>query len=227
MTNRDHEDDIILHVIVIASILIEILIDLCRGLTLLLFSLSTIQIPGKTNSHSNTTENHKCLTSLNSASSTPTPGKHDSQSSDIKSTRSGSTKTQRLSPSTKRRSTTAVQKKVDGGTTQDSQSSPTASSPRGKRSKPSSSTTTSTRSQTSQASGSRRRTTTTKSTSPTTTLRSTPKPNHTTADDTNGNTTDWIEHQPTEPLHVLLESQEEVPEHTVLCTKVSKHPIKD
>ena len=161
-----HQDiDIILHVIVIASIFIEILIDAL-----------------------------KCLTSLNSASSTPTPGKHDLQSNGTKSTRSGSTKTQRLSPSTKRRSTTAVQKKVDGGTKQDTQSSPTASSPRSKQSKPSSSTTTSTRSRTSQASGSRRRTPTTKSTSPTTLLRSTLKPNHTTADDTDGNTTNWSEH---------------------------------
>ena len=41
-------------------------------------------------------------------------------------------------------------------------------------------------------------------------LRSIPKPNHTTADDTHGHTTDWIEHQPTEPLYVLLEPQEEV-----------------
>jgi len=198
MTKRDHEDDIILHVIVIVSILIEILIDAL-----------------------------KCLTSLNSASSTPTLGKQDLQSSGIKSTKSGSTKTQRLSPSTKRRSTTAVQRKVDGGTKQDSQSLPTASSPRSKRSKPSSSTTTSTKSQTSQALGSRRRTTTTKSNSPTTTLRSTPKPNHTIADDTHSHTTDWIEHQPTEPLHVLPQSQEEVPKHTMLCTKVSKHTIKD
>lgn len=197
MTNRNHEDDIILHVIVIISIFIEIFIDAL-----------------------------KCLTSLNSASSTHARGKHDLQSNDTKSTRSGSTKTQRLSPSTKRRSTTAVQRKVDGGTTQDSQSLPTASSPRSKQSKPSSSTTTSTRSQSSQASASRRRTPTTKSTSPTTTLRSTPNPNHTTADDTHSHTTDWIEHQPTEPLHVLSESQEEVQEHTVLRTKVSRSKLK-
>jgi hypothetical protein len=197
MTNRNHEDDIILHVIVIISIFIEILIDAL-----------------------------KCLTSLNFASSTHALGKHDLQSSGTKSTKSGSTKTQRLSPSTKRRSTTAVQRKVDGGTTQDSQSLPTASSPRSKQSKPSSSTTTSTRSQSSQASASRRRTPTTKSTSPTTSLRSTPNPNHTTADDTHSYTTDWIEHQPTEPLHVLPEPQQEVQEHTVLRTKVSRSKLK-
>ena len=201
MTKRStsvlHDDDWILHLIVILSIFIEILIDAL-----------------------------KCLTSLNSASSTPTLGKHDSHSSDIKSTKSGSTKTQRLSPSTKRRSTTAVQRKADGGTKQDTQSSPTASSPRSKQSKPSSSTTTSTRSRTSQASGSRRRTPTTKSTSPTTLLRSTPKPNHTTADDTHSYSTNRSEHQPTEHLHVLPEPQEEVPEHSVLRTKVSRSKLK-
>ena len=196
--NRKHEDDIFIHILVIISILIETLIDAI-----------------------------KCLTSLNSKSSTPEPTKLVSPSSDTKPTRSGNTKSQRLSPSTKPRSTTAVQKKVDGGTKQDSQSVPTASSPRSKRSKPSSSTSTNTRSQTSQASVSRRRTATTKSTSPTTTLRSTPNQLHTTADDTYGNNTDWIEHQPTEPIHVLLESQEEVPKHTVLCAKVSKHTLKD
>lgn len=155
MTNRKHEDDIFIHILVIASIFIEILIDAI-----------------------------KCLTSLNSKSSTQTPGKHDLQSSDTTHTSNGNMKSQRLSPSTKPRSTTAVQKKVDGGTRQDSQSSPTASSPRSKRSKPSSNTSTSTRSQTSQASVSRRRTTTTKSTSPTVTLLSTPNPDLTTA---NGN----------------------------------------
>jgi len=153
MTNRKHEDDIILHVIVIISILIEILIDAL-----------------------------KCLTSLNSASSTHVRGKQDLQSNATPLIKSGSTKSQRLSPSTKRRSTTAVQKKVDGTTTQDTQSSPIASSPRGKRSKPSSNTSTSMKSQTSQASVSQQRTRTTKSTSPTTTLRSTSNPN-TTVDD--------------------------------------------
>ena len=201
MTNRKHEDDIFIVIIAIISILITELIDAIQ-----------------------------CLTSLNSKSSTQEPIKLVSPSSDTNPTKSGNTKSQRLSPSTKPRSTTAVQKKVDGGTRQDSQSSPTASSPRSKRSKSSSNTSTSTRSQTSQASVSRRRTTTTKSTSLTTTLRSTPNPNHTTADqsnDCNLDATNWIEYQPTEPLHVLPQSQEEVQEHTVLCTKVSKHALKD
>ena len=194
-----HQDvDIFVHVIVILSILIEILIDAIQ-----------------------------CLTSLNSKSSTPEPTKLVSPSSDTKVTRSGNTKSQRLSPSTKPRSTTAVQKKVDGGTKQDSQSLPTASSPRGKRSKPSSNTSTSTRSQTSQASVSRRRTPTTKSTSPTDTLLSTPNPNHTTADDFNSDqTTRRVEHQPTEPLHIFSKPQEEVQEHTVLRTKVSRSKLK-
>jgi len=182
MTKKLQEDDIVLHIIVIISILIEILIDAL-----------------------------KCLTSLNSASSTHVRGKQDLPSNDTPLTKSGSTKTQRLSPSTKPRSTTAVQKKVDGTTMQDIQSLPTASSPRSKRSKPSSNTLTNTRSPSSQASASQQRTRTTKSTSPTTTLRSTPNPNHTTADQTDdgniGNTC-RVEYQPTKPLHVLPESQE-------------------
>ena len=132
----------------------------------------------------------QCLTSLNSRSTTPSPTKLVSPSSDTTPTRTGKVKSQRLSPSTKPRSTTAVQRKVDGGTRQDSQSSPIASSPRSKRSKPSSNTSTSTKSQTSQASGSRRRTTTTKSTSPTVSLRSIPNPNHTTADDNRSTASD-------------------------------------
>jgi len=92
------------------------------------------------------TEFASCLTSQNSRSSTPTPTKPDTQSELTTSTSTGNMKTQRLSPSTKRRSTTAVQKKVDGGTKQVTQSSATASSPRGRRSKPSSSTSKSTRS---------------------------------------------------------------------------------
>ncbi len=201
MTNRkSQETDVFLHVIVILSILIEILIDAL-----------------------------KCLTSLNSASSIPTPGKQDLQSKDIKSTKSGSTKTQQLSPSTKRRSTTAVQRKVDGGTMQDSQSLPTASSPRSKQSKPLSSTLTSTRSQSSQALATPRRTRTTKSTSPTTSQSPILKPNHTTADQINDSDTypnSWLEHQPTEPLLVLPESQQEVQEHTVLRAKVSRSKLK-
>ena len=188
-TSVSHEDDLFIHILVILSILIEILVDTCRGLTLLLFSDNTIQIPGKIDSLSNTTENHKCLTSLNSASLIPTLGKQDLQSNATTSTKSGSTKTQPLSPSTKRRSTTAVQRKVDGGTTQDTQSSPIASSPRGKRSKPSSNTSTSTRSQSNQALATPRRTRTTKSTSPMNTLRSIPNPSHTIADDSDSHTT--------------------------------------
>lgn len=154
MTNRNHEDDIFIVIITLVSILVTTLID-------------SIQ----------------CLISLSSRSSTPSPTNCVTQSSATTPTRTGSMKTQRLSPSTKPRSTTAVQRKVDGTTMQDIQSSPTASSPRSKRSKPSSNTSTSTKSKTSPTSGSRRRTRTTKSTSPTDTLRSTPNPNHTTADD--------------------------------------------
>ena len=154
MTKREHEDDIILHVIVIISILIEIFIDAL-----------------------------KCLTSLNSASSIHARGKQDLPSTDTTPTSSGKVKSQRLSPSTKRRSTTAVQKKVDGTTTEATPASPTASSPRSRQSKSISSTQKSTKSGTSQTSGSRRQTRSTKSTTPTTSLSSTPKPNHTTADD--------------------------------------------
>ena len=198
MTKPKHQDiDIILIVIVIISILITTLLDAIQ-----------------------------CLTSLNFASSTPPLGKQDLQSNGIKSTKSGSTKTQRLSPSTKPRLTTAVQKKVAGGTKQDTQSSPTASSPRSKQSKPSSNTSKSTRSQSSQALVTQRRTRTTKSTLATDTLLSTPKPNHTTADDTHSHTTRRSEHQPTEPLHLLPKPQEEVQEHTVLRTKVSRSKLK-
>ena len=154
MTNRNHEDDIVIVIIAIISILITTLID-------------SIQ----------------CLISLNSKSSTQELTKCVTPSSATTHTKNGNMKNQRLSPSTKPPSTTAVQKKVDGTTRQDSQSSPIASSPRSKRSKPSSNTSTSTRSQSNQASASRRRTTTTKSTSPTTSLRSTPNPNPITADD--------------------------------------------
>jgi len=197
MTNRNYKDDIIIVIIAIISILVTTFID-------------SIQ----------------CLISLNSRSITPSPTSCATQSSATTPTRTGSMKSQRLSPSTKPRSTTAVQRKVDGTTKQDTQSSPTASSPRSKRSKPSSNTLMNTRSQTSQASGTQRRITTTKSTLPTDTLPSTPKPNHTTVDDCNTNSTDWIEHQPTEPLHVLPEPQEEVQEHTVLRTKVSRSKLK-
>jgi hypothetical protein len=153
MAKKFQEDDIVIHIIVILSILIETLID-----------------------------SIKCLTSLNSRSVTPTATNCVMESNVITPIASGKTKTQRLSPSTKRRSTTAVQKKEDGGTKQDTPSSHAASSPRSKRSKSSSNSLKSTKSQTSLILGSRQRTQTTKSTSPTTTLRSTPNPSHITVD---------------------------------------------
>ena len=163
---KQREDDIIIYLIVILSILIENFIDAI-----------------------------KCLILITSSASTPAPTKSVTLSSNTKPTSSGSIKSQRSSPSTKPRSTTGVLKKEDGGTKQDSQSSPTASSPRSKQSKPSSNTSTSTRSKSSQALGSQRRTRTTKSTSPTATLRSTPNPNHTTADDNNSHTTGCTDNQ--------------------------------
>jgi hypothetical protein len=69
---KQHEDDIIIQIIVIISILITTLLDAL-----------------------------KCLISLSSASSTPNPGKQELLSSDTTLTSSGSIKTQRLSPSTK------------------------------------------------------------------------------------------------------------------------------
>jgi hypothetical protein len=143
---KQHEDDIIIQIIVIISILITTLLDAIQ-----------------------------CLISLNSASSTPNPGKQELLSSDTTLTSSGSTKTQRLSPSTNRRSTTGVQKKVDGITTLDTPASPIASSPRSKQSKSISSTQKSTKSGTSPTSGSRRRTRTTTSVTPTTTPSSIPQ----------------------------------------------------
>ena len=140
MTKKFQEDDIVIHIIVILSILIEIFID-----TL------------------------KCLISLTLSASTPNPGKQELLSSDTTLTSSGNTKTQRLSPSTNRRSTTGVQKKVDGITTLDTPASPIASSPRSKRSKSISSTQKSTKSGSNPTSGSRRRTRTTTSVTPTTT----------------------------------------------------------
>ena len=166
MTNRNHEDDIIIVIIALISILITTLID-------------SIQ----------------CLISLNSKGSTPEPTKCVTPSSATTHTKNGNMKNQRLSPSTKPRSTTAVQRKVVGTTKQDSQSLPTAFSPRGKRSKPSSNTSTSTRLQSSQASASQRRTRTTKSTLPTPTLRSTPKSNRNTADGNNVGTEGCINNQ--------------------------------
>ena len=196
LTRQQLEQDTILVIIVLISILITEFIDALQ-----------------------------CLTLRTSKFVTQEQAPFVTQSKTTTRTRSGKVTTQRLSPCTKPLSTTVDQRKEDGGTKVVTHNSPIASSPRSKQSKPSSTTSKNTKSRSSQASGSRRRTTTTKSTSPMTTLRSTPKPNHTTADDNSrrlqpnhgnilerqgiynanntGSTTDWIEHQPTEPLHVL------------------------
>lgn len=198
MTKLKHQDiDIILIVIVIISILITTLLDAIQ-----------------------------CLISLTLSASTPSPTKRESQFSDTTPTSSGKVKTQRLSPSTKSTKTTAVQKKEVGTTNQDTPVLRTASSPRSKRSRSTSFTQTSTKSGTSRTSGSPRQSRTTTLTSATTTLSSTPNPNHTTADDKHTDTTDWSEHQPTELVSLLPESQEEVQEHTVLRTKVSCPELK-
>ena len=197
---KQREDDIIIYLIVIISILIETFIDAI-----------------------------KCFISLTSSASIPTPTKRASQSSDTTPTSSGKVKTQRLSPSTKPSSITEDLKKEDGGTSQDTPVLRTVSSPRSKRSGNILPTQKSTKSGTSQTSGSRRRTASTTSTIPTTTLSSTPKPNHTIAEqnnECNTDTTDWSEHQPTELVSLLPEPQEEVQEHTVLRTKVSRTKLK-
>ena len=86
------------------------------------------------------TEFASCLTSQNSRSSTPTLTNSVTQSTPTTRTSISNTKTQRLSPSTKLRSTTVGLKKVDGGTKQDTQSEATASSTRSRRSRSTSST---------------------------------------------------------------------------------------
>lgn len=202
MTKPKHQDnDIILIVIVIISILITTLLDAIQ-----------------------------CLISLTSSASTPSLIKQGLPSNATIPTLSGKVKTQRLSPSTKRRSTTAVQKKVDGTTTEATLASPIASSPRSKQSKSISPTQMSTKSGTNQTSGSPRRTRSTKSATPTTTPSPTLNPNLTTADQINDINRDqasgWVDTQPTEHLHVLPESQEEVQEHTVLRTKMSRSKLK-
>jgi len=198
MTKPKHQDnDIILIVIVIVSILITTLLDAIQ-----------------------------CLISLHFVKSTPRPTRHELLSNNTTPTFSGKVKTQRLSPSTKPSSITEDLKKEDGGTNQDTPVLRTVSSPRSKRSKSISSTQKSTKSGTNPNSGSRRRTASTTSTSPTTTLRSTPNPNHTTVDDKHTDTADWSENQPTEFVSVLPEPQEEVQEHTVLRTKVSRTKLK-
>jgi hypothetical protein len=197
MTKPKHQDiDIILIVIVVISILITTLLDAIQ-----------------------------CLISLTSASSTPNPGEQELLSSNTTLTSSGKVKTQRLSSSTKPSSITEDLKKEDGTTNQDTPVLRTVSSPRSKRSKSISSTQKSTKSGTSTT----RRTASTTSTTPTTTLSSTPNPNHTTAEQNNDHNSDitaWSDHQPTEHLHVLPESQEEVQEHTVLRTKMSRSKLK-
>jgi hypothetical protein len=47
-----------------------------------------------------------------------------------------------------------------------------------------------------------------------------------TTDDTHSHTIDWFDNQPTESVCILPKSQEEVQEHTVLRTKVSRSTIK-
>lgn len=108
---NEREDDIVLHIIVILSILIEILIDAIR-----------------------------CLISKDCKSSTHSPIKHDMQSTHTTCTQNGKTRSQPQSRSTKQHSTTVDRKKVVGSTKQATPSKRTASSPRSRRSKPSSNT---------------------------------------------------------------------------------------
>ena len=140
------------------------------------------------------TELGSCLTTPGSKKPTHAPGNSGVQSTVTTSTKSGKVKSQPQSQSTKPISVTEDLKKEAGGTTKATPSKRSASSPRSKQSKPTSSTRTRTKSGTSQTLGFQPREQTTTSTSPTTTLRSTPKPNHTTADDTHGHTTDRVEY---------------------------------
>ena len=149
-----HQDDWVLHVIVIISILIDILIDAL-----------------------------KCLTSLNSASSTHALGKNVSHSSVTSCTASGKDKNQPPSQSTTPICVTDDQKKVAGTTTKVIPSKPSASSPRSKQSAPISNTQKSMRSGTSQALGFQQRSQPSKSTSATTSLSNIPNDDPTTADD--------------------------------------------
>lgn len=143
---KQREDDIIIYLIVIISILIETFIDAI-----------------------------KCLISLTSSASTPSPIKRASQSSDTTPTSSGKVKTQRLSPSTKSSSITEDLKKEVGIGFKDTQSLPIASSPRGKQSKPTSTTLKSTKSKSKQASASRQRSQPMTSALPVTMQSSTPQ----------------------------------------------------
>ena len=130
-----HQDDWVLHVIVIISILIDILIDAL-----------------------------KCLTSLNSASSTHALGKNASHSSVTSCTASGKDKNQPPSQSTTPICVTEDQKKVAGTTTKVIPSKPSASSPRSKQSTPISNTQKSMRPGTRQALGFQQRSQPSKST---------------------------------------------------------------
>jgi len=139
----------------------------------------------------------QCSTSNTSSVPIQEPTKFVTLSSNTTPTSSGKVKTQASSPSTKRRSTTAVQKKEDGGTKRDTPVSPTASSPRSKRSRSTSSTQMSTKSGTSLASASQQRPRTTKSTFPTTTPSITPKNVLTTADENDTRETTVTQNQST------------------------------
>ena len=91
----------------------------------------------------------KCLISQNSASSTPTPGKHVGQSRTTKRTSNSKTKNQPRSRSTKPSSGTVDRKKVDGGTSKATPKKRTASSRKSKQSGSTCNSQTSTRSSTS------------------------------------------------------------------------------
>jgi hypothetical protein len=150
-----HQDDWVLHVIVIISILIDILIDAI-----------------------------KCLTSLKSASSIPAPGKNALHSTGTGCTASGKGKSQPPSQSTTPTCVTEDQKKAVGTTTKVIPSKRSASSPRSKQSKPISSTQKSTKPGSSQALGFQQQSQRSRSTSPTPSPRSILSNVPTTADDT-------------------------------------------
>ena len=124
----------------------------------------------------------KCLISQNSASSTPTPGKHVGPSRTTKRTFNSKTKNQPRSHSTAPTSGTVDQKKVDGGTKKATPKKRTASS---RRSKPSGSTCnsqTNTKSSTSLVLEIQQPVRTGNSASPMTTQEYIRVPGHTTAD---------------------------------------------
>ena len=124
----------------------------------------------------------KCLISQNSASSTPTPGKHVGQSRTTTSTSISSKKNQRRSRSTKPSSGTVDQKKVDGGTDKATPKQRTASSRRSKRSESTCNSQTNTKSSTSLVLEIQQPVRTGNSASPMTTQECIRVPGHTTAD---------------------------------------------